>query len=106
MASEKEVREGSVRYPVCSRTGARCECECGLGCSSKADEPKLDKIAVEDVRHLKTARIYIEAAKDHLDEIQEKFLLTRRFPGPEIRDVRRKLETAQALIDELRGDSE
>jgi hypothetical protein len=30
--------------------------------------------------------------------------MTRRHPGPEVREIRRKLETSIALIDEIGGE--
>lgn len=61
----------------------------------------MDKISKPDIRALKTARLYLEAAKERLDEVQEEHLMVRKYPGPEIREIRRRLVTAQAMIDEL-----
>lgn len=108
MPNEKEVKdaasEGRSRNPEpwCSATDSPCECVAGGGC--QALRGKLDEVPKATVRHLRSARLYLEAAKDHLDEIQDEHLQTRRFPGPEVREVRRKVVTAQALIDEIGGD--
>jgi hypothetical protein len=61
----------------------------------------VDKIAAKDVRALKTAWLYIEEACGvldanlHIDDFQ------RAYPGPEVREIRRKLNTAKAMIEEL-----
>ena len=106
MPNEREVKEAARRArnpePVCSATSSPCECLAGGGC--KALQPKLDEVPRQAVRNLKTARLYLEAAKYRLDDVQEEFLLTRRFPGPECREIRRKIVTAIAMIDEIGGE--
>lgn len=93
-----EGSDGSGKA-VCSVTG--CPCKCGPGDQCQAGKPKLDKVSDENIRSLKTARLYLEAVKDRLDEVQEEHIRARRFPGPEVREIRRKVVTAQAMIDEV-----
>ena len=103
MANEKEVRTGE-RRATCSVTGRSCGCGDSGRCESRLGRGNVDPIAGENVRTLKTVRVYLEACKDNLDAIQQDALLHRKYPGPEVREIRRKCETAQAMIDELVGD--
>lgn len=97
----KERREGDP-VAICSASGLPCRCSSRSGCY--AGKPKLDPVPREAVRELRTARLYLEAAKHRLDDIQAPYELTRRHPGPEVREVRRKVVTAIALIDEIGGE--
>jgi len=107
MPNEREVKEAARRArnpePVCSATSSPCECLAGGGC--KALQPILDPPAVEAVRWLRSALIYLDAAKFALDSaLGGEELLVRKYPAPEIREVRRKVVTAIALIDEIGGE--
>lgn len=103
--NEKEVKERAQERALCSVTGRSCRCGDSGRCESRLSEPRLDEPTTEVVRELRTARIYIEAAKYRLDDIVGgEHLLQRRHPMPEVREVRRKLTTAIALIDEIGGE--
>ena len=107
MPNEREVKEAARRArnpePVCSATSSPCECLAGGGC--KALHPVLDAPTKKDVRWLRSARLYLDAAKVALDSaLGGEELLVRKHPAPEIREVRRKVVTAIALIDEIGGE--
>lgn len=88
---------------VCSATGRPCKCDGGR-CRTLS-EPRLDEVPKQTVRHLRSATIMLSAALEHLDAaIGQDFLLVRKFPGPEVREVRRKVVTAIAMIDEIGGE--
>ena len=101
--NEKEVREGRGRNPVplCSATSLPCECVAGGGC--KAHESLLDKIPAETVRELATLRLHLGICKDDCDRLAGFADYYRKYPQPEIRDIRLKLVTIQSMIDELIG---
>lgn len=109
MPTEKEVKDAArkrrygIAQGMCSISSRPCECESGNGC--RPNKPKLDSVPIKDVRALQTARIYLEAAKGRLDDVQDEYMRTRKFPGPEVREVRLKLVTAQSMIDEIIADS-
>jgi hypothetical protein len=106
VANEKDVRERPhawVSKNLCSVTGRPCKCDDGRGC--RRGEPVLDKPTVETLRHLRTARLYAQAAAFKIDDVLgDEHLLQRRYPQPEAREVRRKLATAISMIDEICGD--
>lgn len=58
---------------------------------------------VYGVRKVKTAIIYIQAAQEALDHALELDEWSRAWPTPEIRDIRRKLDTAIAMAEEIVG---
>lgn len=101
--NEAEVRSGK-KYPTCSITGARCECGSGGGCDARRDRPTLDPIPKATVRALRSARLLFEGGIEHLDTIHEEYLRVRAYPGPEVREIRRKIVTAIAMVDELGGE--
>lgn len=76
---------------ICSVTGRECKCS------------SVDKTTTKDVRWLKAAVIKLEAAKDDLDRVQEDHLRTRAYPGPEVREVRRKIVTSISMLEEIIG---
>jgi len=107
--NEKEVKDGArerrdgSREAICSATRSPCECLAGGGC--KALQPKLDQPSKETVRWLRSARLYLDAAKVACDSaLGGEELLVRKYPCPEVREVRRKVVTAIAMIDEIGGD--
>ena len=107
MPNEREVKEAARRArnpePVCSATSSPCECLAGGGC--KALQPILDAPTKEAVRWLRSARLYLDAAKVALDSaLGGEELLVRKYPAPEIREVRRKVVTAMSIIDEIGGE--
>lgn len=108
MPSEKDVKDAArkrssgSREAICSRTGRPCECESGGGCQTVGGG--LDPVSAETLRLIKTARIYLEAAKNTLDDINPEWERVRRYPAPELREVRRKVVTGIAMIDEIGGD--
>ena len=91
MPNEREVKLGMVRTAsVDGRQG-------GLG---------VDNLPVPLVHRLRTLRLHLQVCKEDCDwatAFDEAF--TRRWPHPEIRDVRRKLETAEAMVGELLGEA-
>lgn len=98
----KERREGDP-VAICSSTGLPCRCSSRNGCY--AGKPQLDPPSVEAVRELKTARLYLEAAKLRIDDATGgEQMLQRQYPAPECRQVRRQVVTAISLIDEIVGD--
>jgi len=104
MPNEREVKESArSRKPVCSVTRDPCECLDGGGCKNL--QPKLDPPAKETVRWLRAARLYLGAAKFSLDSaLGGEELLVRKYPAPEIREVRRKVVTAMSMIEEIGGE--
>ena len=104
MPNEREVKESArSRKPVCSVTRDPCECLAGGGC--KALQPILDPPAKEAVRWLRSALLYLDAAKFALDSaLGGEELLVRKYPAPEIREVRRKVVTAMSMIEEIGGE--
>ena len=109
MPNEKEVKDAARERrhgnseAVCSASGRTRECLAGGGCTSL--EPRLDEPTKETVRWLRSARLYLDASKVALDSaLGGEELLVRKYPAPEIREVRRKVVTAIALIDEIGGE--
>lgn len=86
---------------ICSATGKRCRCGSPSGCDTRRWSSPVDKIPAEIVRALKTARLYLDSAEYHLDHALDIDLYQRAYPGPECREIRRKVTTAKAMIDEL-----
>jgi hypothetical protein len=82
MPNEKEVKDAARERrdrgceAICSATGLPCECLAGGGCRSLTPDSALG------------------------GEEQ----LVRKYPAPEIREVRRKVVTAIAMIDEIGGE--
>jgi hypothetical protein len=102
--NEQEVKSGK-KSPTCSVTQRSCRCGDSGRCESRLGEPVLDAPAKEAVRWLRSARLYLDAAKVALDSAAGgEELLVRKYPAPEIREVRRKVVTAIALIDEIGGE--
>ena len=101
--NEKEVKDG--KRLTCSVTGKCCRCGTSGRCESRLSEPRLDPPAKEVVRWLRSARLYLDAAKVALDSATGgEELLVRKYPAPELREVRRKVVTAIAMIDEIGGE--
>jgi hypothetical protein len=100
--NEKEVKD-AARTGVCSVTGRSCKCAVSDGCRVLG-KPALDKVPKESVRALRATRILLEAGLDALDECTEDYLRVRAFPGPEVREVRRKVVTAISMIEEIGGE--
>lgn len=63
----------------------------------------MDSNTKKNLRWLRTAAIKLEAAKDDIDQVQEDHLRTRAYPGPEVREVRRKIVTAISMLQEIIG---
>jgi hypothetical protein len=61
----------------------------------------VDPLTDEDVRSLRWCRLYIDQAADVLDRNLHFDNYRRAYPGPELREIRRKLSTARAMIEEL-----
>jgi hypothetical protein len=61
----------------------------------------LDPVSDKDLQALKWAQVYVSEACDILDRNLHIDNYRRSFPGPEIREIRRKLSTAKAMIEEL-----
>jgi hypothetical protein len=53
------------------------------------------------VQELATACIYLDAAVDRLDACIGIDDYQRAYPGSEVRDIRRKITAAKAMIEEL-----
>ena len=117
MPNEKEVKEAARRaaeldaLPLLARaqTGRRMrdelEEEVKDECTTCPCESRLDPPTKTAVRWLRSARLYLDAAKVALDSATGgEELLVRKYPAPEIREVRRKVVTAIALIDEIGGE--
>jgi hypothetical protein len=109
MPNEKEVKDAARERrdrgceAICSATGRPCECLAGGGCRSLT--PRLDPPSRETVRWLRSARLYLDAAKVAVDSaLGGEEQLVRKYPAPEIREVRRKVVTAIAMIDEIGGE--
>lgn len=99
MGNEKEVREGSVRYPVCSSTGAKCECGTDSACRRKTDEPFLDRAPEETLRWVRVAALRLEDARSALNQAEAAAGdFRRRYPCPEVRDLDRKVA---GLIEDI-----
>ena len=104
MPNEREVRTGE-KPALCSVTGNCCRCGDSGRCESRLGESRLDPPAVEAVRWLRAARLYLGAAKHSLDSaLGGEELLVRKYPAPEIREVRRKVVTAMSMIEEIGGE--
>jgi len=106
MANEREIKMGiKPENPgaVCSATGRACKCNggrCRFG-----GESRLDKVSVPVVRHLRSAKIMLEAALEHIDlALGADHLLIRKYPAPEVRETRRKIVAAIAMIEEIGGE--
>jgi len=97
--NEKEYKE-SVRSgaPVCSISGRPCECLAGGGCKNR--ESVLDGLPDETVRALKTLWLHLDIARQDTLIINDDASFERRFPQPEVRDMRRKLD---AMLRDLEG---
>lgn len=107
MPNEKEVRSGEKPADdgfTCSVTGKCCRCGDSGRCESRLDRKDLDESTAQTLRLIKTSRIYLTATKDTLDDIQPEWEQKRRWPSPELREVRRKVVTAIAMLDEIGGD--
>jgi len=108
MPNEKEVKDAArkrssgAREALCSSTGRACKCGAGAGCTRVRSA--VDPIPKDMVRWLRTARIRLVEANDNLDQVTEDYLIRRAYPGPEVREIRRKVQTAIAMIDELGGE--
>jgi hypothetical protein len=97
-----KIYEGSSEAR-CSVSGRACKCGARGGCSSNS--PRLDPPTTETVRWLRSARLYLDAAKVAVDSaLGGEEQLVRKYPAPEIREIRRKVVTAIAMIDEIGGD--
>jgi hypothetical protein len=66
--------------------------------------PALDPVPAAVVRALRSAKLLLQGSVDHLDTVAEDYLIRRAFPGPEVREVRRKIVTAMSMIDEIGGE--
>ena len=101
MKNEKPGVDGAT----CSVTGKRCTCGSSSGCDARRWGEAVDPLPKKMLRALRTVRLYIQASKEHLDEIiGDEYLMVREYPAPEMRHIRRKLTTAQAMIDEVVGN--
>jgi hypothetical protein len=65
--------------------------------------PPVDPVTNEVIRSLKTALIYCDCIKDILDIALDVDQFQRPYPKPEVRDVRRKIETCEAMLREIIG---
>lgn len=104
MANEREVREGtkpSTQRRICSVTGDDCECGSNRGCAARRYRSPVDPLPTSMVQELATACIYLDAAVDRLDSCIEVDDYQRAYPGSEVRDIRRKITAAKAMIEEL-----
>lgn len=104
MPSERDVKLGVKDGAICSATGRPCKCETDTGCSPRLGKSAVDPLPREMVRWLRTARLHLEATNDALDNVHGDYEIKRAFPGPEVREVRRKVVTAIAMLDELGGE--
>jgi len=55
------------------------------------------------VRKLKTLHLHIDIARQDTLDIADFDERYRIWPQPEIRDIRRKLDTAQRILEEILG---
>lgn len=94
MANDKE-------HHTCSVTGKRCRCGSDAGCVPSPYKSAVDPIAAKDIRALKWAVIHVDKACEVLDDNLHIDEYRRAYPGPELREIRRKLSTAKAMIEEL-----
>lgn len=106
MPSEPEVKRGwdagdGTQTFTCSVTNKPCGCGPRSKCLGK---PIVDPVPKATVRELRSTRLLLEAGIERLDTIQEDYLRVRAFPGPEVRDLRRKLVTCISMIDEIGGE--
>jgi hypothetical protein len=53
---------------------------------------------------LKYTKLLLNESLGPLDLSVEDYLLKRKYPAPEVREVRRKISTAIAMIEEILGD--
>ena len=92
---------GGKRPTTCSVTGKRCRCGSTTGCFALRTSGQLDTLADKDVQALKWAAIHVASAIIVLDDNLHIDDYRRSFPGPELREIRRKLTTAKAMIQDL-----
>lgn len=106
--NEKEVKDAARERRSggsearCSVTGRACKCDARGGC--QAQRTSVDRLPNPLVHRLKTLALHLEVAKDDCDWCTEFDEMQRIWPQPEIRDIRRKLETAQSLLREILGE--
>ena len=105
MPSEKEVkdaaRSGRNSEARCSVTGRACKCESRGGC--QAHRTAVDNLPTSLVHRLRTLGVHLQVCKDDCDWAVDFDELHRIWPQPEIREIRRKLETAESLLKEILG---
>jgi len=63
----------------------------------------VDHLPTALVHRLKTLRLHLQVCKDDCDYALDFDDLHRTWPQPEVRDIRRKLETAESLLKEILG---
>lgn len=92
----RERRSGSSEAR-CSVTGRSCECLAGGGCKNR--EPLLDRCPDEVIRWVAVAHLRIDGVREALLAAQDAAGgLRRRYPLPEAREWRRRLEALQEEI--------
>lgn len=64
----------------------------------------MDKISKQTLRKLKHAGLLLGETDKVLEEAFANHLRVRAYPGPEAREIRRKVESAIALLEELIGE--
>ena len=102
--NEKEVKDRARAEnsgDVCRVTGRACKCVGGGGC--RGYRTSVDSLPTALVHRLKTLALHLNVAKDDCDWCVDFDELHRIWPQPEIREIRRKLETAESLLKEILG---
>jgi hypothetical protein len=105
MPNEREVKLGLTKISVCSVSGKRCVCESGAGCArvsgAKGGGEEMVEITGEVLRWIRTASLHVDISIADVNEAIGKPIMGRAYPGPELREVKRKLEAAKKILDEI-----
>lgn len=98
--NEREVKMG-LAQGVCSVSGKPCRCGDGGGCSSY--RTSVDNLPTALVHRLRTLQLHLQVCQQDCDWVADYDARRRIWPQPEVRDIRRKLETAEAILKEILG---
>ena len=104
--NEKEYKEAARLGLVAENSGAMCSvtgrpCKCVNSGRCRAHRSSVDNLPNELVRRLKTLYLHIDIARDDTFDIEGYDEGSRQWPQPEIRDVRRKLDSIQRTLEEI-----
>lgn len=94
--NEREVKLGKA---LCSVTGKPCRCGDSGRCRSY--RASVDNLPTALVHRLRTLGVHLQVCKDDCDWSLEYDEVYRIWPKPEVREIRRKLETCEAILKEI-----